>query len=436
MPTLDVLAALWRCMSRRLFYEILFVCLLSRIYATSVALGLGLFDARRVRSDPQYKFPISNMFAPELHGGRGLMWMLLAWQVPIILIFYSWEYRQQDGDEDLTLDNLEENWQRVLGLIYRYAITGSIMAVILHSAYIVGNINVGLIVLACIATVYLTNVLVWPLVTWIKTGRGIPRPPEPEPISAPIPVRTSRRMRGTCDDLLEALPILRRHDVPLEDQCAICCETFQDVCNDNGIIIKIPGCEHVFCQTCISGWLHHGRSTCPMCRHNFLCDAEYLLAVASLARGGVQVDDTVDTNIAFDLSWTRMFWAVLGFCRKLFTVFVSDRINPSFGLAMAVLHILFAAPFRLLKALIRALVDICESLDFVQRWYSATEDAYIKELLEITRLQASRLDEMERQLRLLQNSERTGDHLTSVTPASGTRLDSGAMRSGALLSGF
>ncbi|KAH9838503.1 uncharacterized protein C8Q71DRAFT_856449 [Rhodofomes roseus] len=356
MLLLGVLAALWRCMSRRVFYEILFVCLLSRIYAMSVAMGLGLFDARRVCSDPQYKPPISNMFAPELHGGRGLMWMLLAWQVPIILIFYSWEYRQQDGDEDLTLDNLEENWKRVLGLIYRYAITGSVVAVLLHGVYILGDINNTYIVYAPILTVIFTDAFVWPLVTWIKTGRGIPRPPEPEP--APVPI-IPWRIIGTYDDLLEAFPILRQHDVPLEDQCAICCETFQDVCDDRGIIIKIPGCEHVFCQTCISGWLHQGGHTCPLCRYDFVRDAEGLLDYPS--RIG-----TVNTDVTFNLSLTRMFWAVLGLCRKLLMVFVNDRINTTFGLAMAVFHILLAAPFRLLIALIRALLELCESLKFVQ----------------------------------------------------------------------
>lgn len=48
---------------------------------------------------------------------------------------------------------------------------------------------------------------------------------------------------------------------PSREECAICLEEFK-----NGELIQPFPCDHEFHASCISSWLHSGKTTCPKCR--------------------------------------------------------------------------------------------------------------------------------------------------------------------------
>ncbi|KAH9917810.1 uncharacterized protein B0H18DRAFT_686349 [Fomitopsis serialis] len=264
LSLLDVIFTLWRIISRHPkshVAQLLLICALSRIYALSVAINLGLLDLRRLFIDPNYTLPLSRVLAPELHGFRGVLWMVNAWQVPYLLVSCAWEYRHHDDDVVFLLGDLAGNWRLVIGFVCKYSIAGSIMTVIAHILIVLGvaeNIRYGAEVLLILVlwTWILTVVVIWPLVKSIMLSRDVELP---------------WTGKWTVGILAAAMPILLE-DIPPDSDCPICYQSLGELFDEAQDVAIIPQCEHVFCHACISKWICNGHGSCPLCRYDFIED--------------------------------------------------------------------------------------------------------------------------------------------------------------------
>ncbi|KAH9923278.1 uncharacterized protein B0H18DRAFT_1120542 [Fomitopsis serialis] len=309
MLILEALAAPLRALHRRLtyFYRFLLILALYRIYAVSAAHLLGLVDLRRLCLDPTYTVPLKHVLAPELHGPNALMWMSFVWDIAFCLVHAAWAYRSQDGDVVLRVSNLASEWQRTLGLVCRYTLAGGLVAVPAHCLVLCGQATATDITTAMLATWILERYVIWPAVEAVMDTREYP-------VASMDSV-----MRWTLDDLVAALPVLRPRSVPHEDDCAICCQSLQEIRNEARAIVKLPQCGHVFCKACISEWMHIGRGSCPMCRYWFPDD---LRAICERRRSA-PVMFLLEATASFVSAW---LWALF------------DGLVAFFGLLMSCSH--------------------------------------------------------------------------------------------------
>ncbi|KAH7435282.1 hypothetical protein KP509_06G057500 [Ceratopteris richardii] len=96
-------------------------------------------------------------------------------------------------------------------------------------------------------------------------------PPQDDP-----PVTSRFALPSLSDEIRASLPVssyessMRSSEEPLDHtaQCAIC---LLDFVEGDGIH-RLPRCDHIFHQGCLSKWLDHQQNTCPLCRASLVSD--------------------------------------------------------------------------------------------------------------------------------------------------------------------
>ncbi|MCO5552386.1 hypothetical protein L7F22_005897 [Adiantum nelumboides] len=90
------------------------------------------------------------------------------------------------------------------------------------------------------------------------------------------PLSSTLALPSMWDDIRASLPVssyesfMCATDEPLDHtvQCAICLLDF----TEGDGIHKLPRCDHIFHQACISKWLDHQQNTCPLCRSSLISE--------------------------------------------------------------------------------------------------------------------------------------------------------------------
>ncbi|KAI9001385.1 hypothetical protein BD414DRAFT_533131 [Trametes punicea] len=85
---------------------------------------------------------------------------------------------------------------------------------------------------------------------------------------------------------ISQLPLLAKEDIPLQDSCPICLNSFDAIVEGKSTtdevgreppesadelagVTKLVACGHVFCRACLVEWIKGRHGSCPSCRHVF-----------------------------------------------------------------------------------------------------------------------------------------------------------------------